>query len=471
MRMRKFLLLFSLLACPMVRSQDVAIVNANLFDGTGSPMKSNVVVLIRDKKIVAVGESGHVQLPKDCQVINAQGKYVIPGLIDTNVHLVLSLSPEWLAKYEGHFDQIISEAAQTDLKNGVTTVFDSWGPLQPLLDVRGRIRSGELLASRVYVAGNIVGLSGPLGRDFKNAIQMSSIPPAFAERINKLWQENVGPELLDDTVEEVRDQLRTYVTRGEDFVKFAESAHTPTAPENGWLMFSPEVASTIVAEAHKAGLPVQTHTQTIESLRIALAAGIDMAQHPEMVGSHELPDDIIQRIAERHVYCGVIAYKNDRLSAMKESWLSTGGRSGPWSPNLLDHWQTINIGKLIRSGALITMSTDSGLRDPDFSTSGIPKSKDPEPLLLGTAHFLWLEAMVEKGMTPMQTIMSATRNGAAAYRLLDQFGTIEPGKFADLLVLEDNPLANISNVRKIFLVMKEGRIIDRNQLPTTRLIQ
>jgi imidazolonepropionase-like amidohydrolase len=143
-----------------------------------------------------------------------------------------------------------------------------------------------------------VGLSGPLGRDFKNATQLSSVSPIFSARINKSWEENVGPQLLDDTPAQVRDEIHKYVGRGIDFIKFAESSHLQSPPIS-FLMFSPEVAKIIVDEGHNAGIIVQTHTTNEESLRLGLAAGIDMGQHCEIIGAHEMPDELINTMLVR----------------------------------------------------------------------------------------------------------------------------------------------------------------------------
>ena len=99
-----------------------------------------------------------VNIPADARQINAAGKYIIPGLMDANVHLILGSSIEFIVRHEGRYEDLIEEAAQVTLKNGLTTVFDSWGPLQPLLNVRDRIKRGEAVGSRMFVAGNIVGL-------------------------------------------------------------------------------------------------------------------------------------------------------------------------------------------------------------------------------------------------------------------------------------------------------------------------
>jgi peptidyl-prolyl cis-trans isomerase A (cyclophilin A) len=89
---------------------------------------------------------------------------------------------------------------------------------------------------------------------------------------------------------------------------------------------------------------------------------------------------------------------------------------------------------------------------------------------LGEGHFLWLKAMVEKGMTPMDAIVSATRNIAAAYHKLDQIGTVETGKLADLVLLDADPLQDIDNVRKISTVIKDGQVVDRDSLPRKRVL-
>ena len=108
------------------------------------------------------------------------------------------------------------------------------------------------------------------------------------------------------------------------------------------------------------------------------------------------------------------------------------------------------------------LATDAGMMDPDAAESMKPKMRVERPTELGEAHFLWFKAMVEKGMTPMDAIVSATRNIAAAYHKLDQLGTLEAGKLADLVVLDADPLQDVNNIRKISMVMKDGQVVDRD---------
>src|SRR5262249_26097860 len=147
-------------------AETIAITGATLIDGTGAAAIPDAVIVIDGNKITAVGPRASVRVPAGARQIDAAGKYVIPGLMDANVHLVLGSAIEFIVRYEGRYEDLIEEAAQVTLKNGLTTVFDSWGPLQPLLNVRDRIKRGEAVGSRMFVAGNIVGFSGPFGRDF-----------------------------------------------------------------------------------------------------------------------------------------------------------------------------------------------------------------------------------------------------------------------------------------------------------------
>ena len=227
--------------------------------------------------------------------IDATGKFLIPGLMDANVHLVLGSSIEFIVRYEGRYEELIEEAAQITLKNGLTTVFDSWGPLQPLLNVRDRVNRGEVVGSRMFVAGNIIGFSGPFGRDF-NAAAETTATKSLVARINHIWEENTGPDLLWMTPDQIRVEIRSYARRGMDFLKYGASGHTLT----NLIQFSPEAQRAIVEEGHRARTDrPDAHHVGRQSLRQGIEAGVDMMQHAASTGPVAIPDSTIQLALEQ----------------------------------------------------------------------------------------------------------------------------------------------------------------------------
>jgi hypothetical protein len=133
-----------------------------------------------------------------------------------------------------------------------------------------------------------------------------------------------------------------------------------------------------------------------------------------------------------------------------------------------------NAVRLIKAGVPELVSTDAGTIDPDvakdFGPDGGPGGLGGHASLIGEAEFEDMKAMQQRGMTPMMILQAATRNIAVAYHKLDAFGTLEPGKLADLIVVDADPLADIQNLKKLSLVVKEGKTIDTASLPTNPIL-
>jgi imidazolonepropionase-like amidohydrolase len=443
-------------------AQVTVVSGATLIDGTGREPVRDAVIVIDGGKIAAVGPRGTVQPPAGARVIDASGKHVIPGLMDANVHLMLGSAIEFIVRFEGRYDDLIEEAAQVALKNGLTTVFDSWGPLQPLLDVRDRINRGQTVGSRMFVAGNIVGFTGPFGHDFNGAAETIATR-ALVTRVNALWEENTGPDLMYMTPEQLRVEIRKYIARGIDFLKYGATGHR----EEYYIMFSPAAQQAIIEETRRAGLHVQTHTTNVEGMRMVIEAGVDMLQHGDWTGPVPIPQSTIQMLIDKNIYCAIQPFTKRRLErALREA------DGGAPSSRRKEKAETVHVNdvNLIKAGAPLLLATDAGMMDPDRRASVSEESLVERSTALGEAHFLWFRAVAEKGMKPMDAILAATRNIAAAYKKLDTLGTIEPGKLADLLVLDADPLADLENIRRISIVMKAGTIVDRDKLPLKRVL-
>lgn len=436
---------------------EFAIVGATVIDGTGAEPRPDCTVLVGSGRIEAVGTA---ELRAEMPIVQAHGKFVIPGIMDANTHMI-ALTPDRLVTEEGRYEEAALESAAIALRSGVTTVFDTWGPLEPLVKARDLINAGGAVGSRLFVAGNIIGFSGPLSADFFSGPLAPyadiGVEPETVRRINDYFEVGVGPELLWLSAEDLRERVRAYIDSSQiDFVKYASSGHQIMEH----IMFSERAQRAIVEEAHSAGLRVQAHTSTPESLRMEIDAGCDLLQHPDASGKHQIPDDTLSLIVERQIPCAAMVQTDAFLRYNTEKGLEPL----TWLNDIKD----INDRRLIEHGAKLLLTTDAYLTRPEHAQGPLaPMVANAVDLLteLGNGHFLWLEAVIERGMKPMDALLSATRNTAEAYGHLDELGTVEAGKRADLVILDADPLADPRNYRRISDVYKDGVRIDRSALP------
>jgi imidazolonepropionase-like amidohydrolase len=234
-----------------------------------------------------------------------------------------------------------------------------------------------------------------------------------------------------------------------------------------FLQFSPAAQRAMIEETHKAGMIAQTHTTSVESLRQGIEAGVDMMQHAASTGPVAIPDSTIQLALARKVYLAVQPRTARRLAIELKQAEDRNPDSIQRFNERIRHENQI---RLIKAHVPLLLATDAGMMDPDAVEQMSPQLRVDRLTELGEGHFNWFTAMVEKGMTPMDAIVSATRNIAAAYHKLDQIGTIEKGKVADLVVLDADPLQDITNIRRISTVIKDGQIVDRDKLPLKRVL-
>src|SRR5690242_6088401 len=189
-----------------------AIVGGTVIDGNGGPPIANAVLLLQGSRIAAVGPASEVAIPDGSTRIDARGRWIIPGLIDTNVHLSLYGGQndryETMIRYQPRDAEIVLEAAQIDLSYGVTTVRDSYGALQPLTRVRDAIARGEKIGTRILAAGNILGWSGPYSFSFS---RVTSPLTLFQEQMNDYIAQDAGEELMTMTPGELRRAISRYI--------------------------------------------------------------------------------------------------------------------------------------------------------------------------------------------------------------------------------------------------------------------
>jgi imidazolonepropionase-like amidohydrolase len=463
------------LACagPAVAQQVTALTGATVIDGNGGTPISNGAVLITGKKITAVGPASAVSIPQGARRIDVSGKYILPGLMDANVHLIPWPSwtyIEFMARYENNLDGIIEEGAQMALKHGFTTVFDTMGPLHPLMRVRDRINRGDIEGARMFVAGNIVGFRCV----FTTMESMKSATKAFQDRMNALFELNVGPDLPWKTPEQIRTEITKYIALGVDFVKYGATGDGPPVNseigQEAVLRFSPAQQRAMIEAAHAAGKTINTHATSADALQVALEAGVDMAQHCNMTGPSRIPDSTIKFMLDKKVACGT---QWAPLSEARQKQVRDQNFAGTDADNGKEgvDYSLENAVRMIKAGVPMVVSTDAGTIDPDVAKEkGVWGGLGGEASRIGEAEIIDMRAMRQHGMTPMMIVQAATKNIAATYGELGEIGTLEPGKFADLVVLDADPLQDIENMRKVSMVMKEGKTIDRDKLPRNPIL-
>ena len=323
----------------------------------------------------------------------------------------------------------------------------------------------------MLVAGNILGWGGTFSLTY--SLTKDSDLTMFQEKWNDLLAQDAGEELMDMTPEELRAAIRRYLDKGVDFLKYGGTSHFMRPSLIG---FSPRAQKVIVEEGHRRGKSVETHATSSEGLRLAVEAGIDLVQHPELM-SRDMPGDLIELIVRRGTLCGmranVLTGNVRRKQLEKRATAQARLAKEPPAVTSAERYRRLealgegdeiarrNAERLIKAGCRVTIATDNYLGDaPEYRRAPKPPEQEPG---LGSLHAI--EGLVELGMTPLQAITAATRNGAAAAGMEKELGTIERGKIADLILLEADPTADIRNIRRLATVIARGRVVDTNRLP------
>jgi len=438
-----------------------------LIDGTGAPPVEDGVVVMRGGRIVAAGAAGAVDVPADATMIDVSGKTIMPGMIEGNSHIIFdgqSNHPAYFAGRYRDYYEIGARNLNASLMQGITTSRDTMDPLEEMIRLREDVESGLIAGSRLFTSGTILNYPGvyrmfddPTDSVFEG-IPAEGVEYAKAAMVLPVRDGPHGREIVAD-----------YAERGADFIKV--SSHS--GPENIPPELSTEALTEIVEEAHARGLRVTTHTSSIKSIVAVLDAGVDAMEHPTLVAGEEVgpqgefSDELVQRFVDQNVYSVslmvvrevYVTYMEDP-SRLEDPWYIRHApgdmvqEAREWvardlasDPEALEKQRAgyelgrENLAKLIAAGAPIAMGTDKGTR-LNFHESG--------------NHVRELEIFTELGMTPMEAIVSATRRGAELLGMEDEFGTIEAGKLADVIVVDGDPLEDIWALREVDLVFKEG---------------
>lgn len=387
--------------------------NSKIIVGNGEVIERGVLV-VEGSLIKFVGSIKRGPSSRNAIVFDLSGKTILPGLIDTHVHLCLDGSPDPISSIlRESIPQITLRAAhhaRLTLEAGITTVRDMGGKDYIDLALRDSIQSGLLIGPRMICSGKLVCMTGghgwPFGREANG---------------------------VDDVRAAVREQLKA----GVDFVKLMATGGVMTkGVEPGATQFTLEELMAGVEEAKKAGKRSATHAQGTEGIKNSLWAGVNSIEH-----GFFLDDEAIELMLETKAFLvptlcapyfiikagvrkGVPVYAVEKSKAV-----------------IKRHWESVR--RAHRAGIPIAMGTDAGT---PFNCHG--------------KNLKEMELLVKIGLTPMEAIVATTKIASEVLGLERRIGTLEEGKSADLIVMDGDPLKDITlfqEKEKILAIMKEGQ--------------
>lgn len=392
--------------------------NLRLIDGTGA-VQDGVDVRLAEGRFVEIGA---LEAGAD-EVIEFDGASAIPGLIDAHTHLSLSPEPDGmsLAGQQSYAYQAVRTAARAAalLRQGVTTARDVGGVGPDVIfAVRDAIREGRVPGPRIIAAGRWLTATG--GHGYAIGVEVD------------------GPQ-------EVRKAVRQEIKHGADLIKFMVSGGVvglglgPNA-----VQFSEEEVQIGVVEAHGAGLTVVAHAHGEGSIRNAVRGGVTSVEHGTFM-TEALAGEMVERGAYLTPTLAIITRILDHLDE--------AGLEGHTAERAVEigEIQRKNVAMALRAGVPMLAGTDMGapFAGPD------------------TLHDELAE-LVGIGMTPMQALQAATLQPARAMQREDDFGSVRPGRRADLVVLEADPLADIRATRRIRCIMQDGVMVYDARADATR---
>jgi imidazolonepropionase-like amidohydrolase len=429
-------LLVSLAVSPALGAtpRPVAIRNVTLIDGRGGAAKGDMTVIVSNRHFTAIGPTAQAKVPPDVEIIDATGKFAIPGLWDMHVHLTM----------------VTENACPALIANGVTGVRDMGGSLEIVDWMRRRIADETISGPHVFRAGPFV----------------DGAKPGVADRL-VVWN-----------AEDARKAVGFLQARGVDFIK----VHNGTPPEAFFAVLKEAAAKRIQVAGH---IPLEVDPAA------AIEAGYNSIEHIVSLFEGPVRKKVAQGSTQEAAlaeFTDVEARKLARLMVKKNAW---------FDPTLIMYWSIAHQAEFKEHPDPRDRYTSKSAREfwklfPDRASTPEARKKLDEGFtralqITGILHaenvrFLVgtdlagrnifpgfsvhdeLTLLVKAGLTPMETLVAATRHSAELLGKSRELGTIESGKVADLVLLDQNPLEEIANTKKINAVIANGRLFRRAEL-------
>ncbi len=409
-------------------AESIVIRAGKLFDAESGQFTDRPVIVITGNRIASVGR-GNVPAPPHARVIDLGDATVLPGFIDVHTHLT---SDAGNAGYESlgisspRAALIGAKNARLTLLAGFTSVRNVGAEGYADVALRDAINAGDVIGPRMQASGPPLGITG-------GHCDSNLLAPEF----------HYSAEGAADGVDAVMHKVREVVKYGADVIKFCASGGVFSKGDNPLLeQYSPAEMQALITEAHRLGRKVATHAHSALAIKDAILAGVDSIEHGIF-----LDDEGIQLLKEHNTFLVPTSYPL--------FWFQEHAPQMHMPPWVMEKAAIIipaakqNMAKAFRSGVRVALGTDAGVY-PHGENGGE----------------FW--AMVELGLAPVKALQAGTVNAAELMDWSDRIGSIAQGKFADIVAVKGNPVANVRLLQHVEFVMKDGMVYkDEISSPST----
>ena len=409
----------ALLAAPPTAEGRLYLLNARLFDGTGAAVRDAAAVLVEDGRIARVGDASDAT-PEGARVLDVEWRTLLPGLIDAHVHVSGTVPQHAQGEepiYEGTPHHFLQARLRDYLRRGVTTLRDVGSQGFQPQEARQAMRYGAFRGPRLLTCGKIVSATAPGGRFY-----------------GTMYREADGP---DDVRKAVREQVRM----GADFVKvMTTGARSNELEDPEPTQLTEAELAAFVDEARRLGMRIAAHVEGLSGAEAAIAHGMDTIEHGMYL--NQRPELLERMAANGQVLVPTLSGYYWMAGLARDVIDPSGADADPAMPSLLVELAHYNLNQ---GSASMRAARDAGVK-----------------IALGTdggETAVELLRMVHHGLSPRDAFVAATRTAADALGIEEHVGTVEPGKLADIVIVDGDPLADpavLDDPQRIWLVLQLG---------------
>lgn len=398
----------------------------HLFDATSENLRDNVVVEIEGERISRIASAAEINIPSGAEIVDLSHAWVLPGLIDCHTHLSYRadqydpINEVRLTPFDFGFYAVVN--ANRTLQAGFTSVRDVSSPPFLAVDLRRTIDEGFIPGPRVVASGPAISITGGHG-------DMNGFAPAVA---NEMYPAEHDFQIVDGA-EQMRHVVRAQIKYGVDVIKIlATGGVLSQGDKPGAEQLTYDEMKVAVEEAHRTGRKVAAHAHGTEGIKDAVRAGVDSIEHGSLLDAEG-----IELMKEHGTYLVADIYNDDYiLGKAVEFGLP---KENVDKEKMVGRLQRENFAKAVAAGVKIAFGTDAGV---------YPHGDNAKQF-----HY-----MVKFGMTPAGAIRAATSSAADLIDRASDVGTLEAGKYADLIAVTANPLDRVEVLEHVAFVMKGGKV-------------